>query len=118
MRRHAFFRWLPTLLLGALLLYLVALPLFFLGMCLARFASRAWINPRLAGWTMVAATAGFFALQWFDKNALASIACISLIILAAGAIPVTRPSKWVEKAALVSFSMAWTSLPSSAVAMV
>jgi iron(III) transport system permease protein len=30
-RRHAFFRWLPTLLLGALLLYLVALPLFFLG---------------------------------------------------------------------------------------
>jgi peptidoglycan/LPS O-acetylase OafA/YrhL len=85
--------------------FIRALPLFFLGMCLARFASRAWIHPRLAGCTMLAATAGFAALQWFDKNALASIACIGLIILAAGAIPVTRPSKWVEKAALVSFSM-------------
>lgn len=85
--------------------FIRALPLFFLGMCLAQFASRAWIHPRLAGWTMLAATAGFAALQWFDKNALASIACIGLIILAAGAIPVTRPSKWVEKAALVSFSM-------------
>jgi iron(III) transport system permease protein len=30
-RRHAFARWLPTLLLGSLLLYLVALPLLFLG---------------------------------------------------------------------------------------
>jgi peptidoglycan/LPS O-acetylase OafA/YrhL len=85
--------------------FIRALPLFFLGMCLARFASRAWIDPRLAGWTMVAATAGFVALQWFDKNALASIGCISLIVLAAGAIPVTRPSKLIEKAALVSFSM-------------
>ncbi|MFN6953429.1 MAG: ABC transporter permease [Acetobacteraceae bacterium] len=31
MRRHAFARWVPTLLLGSLLLYLVALPLVFLG---------------------------------------------------------------------------------------
>ncbi|HEV7229162.1 acyltransferase [Brevundimonas sp.] len=85
--------------------FIRALPLFFLGMCLAQFASRAWIAPRLAGWTMIAATAAFAGLQWVDKNALASIACIGLIILAAGAIPVTRPSKWVEKAALVSFSM-------------
>lgn len=85
--------------------FIRALPLFFLGMCLAAFASRVWINPRLAGWTMVAATAAFAGLQWFDKNALASIACISLIILAAGAIPVLKPSRLIEKAALVSFSM-------------
>ncbi|HEV2081893.1 MAG TPA: acyltransferase [Brevundimonas sp.] len=85
--------------------FIRALPLFFLGMCLAQFASRVWIHPRLAGWTMLAATAAFASLQWFDKNALASIACIGLIILAAGAIPVTRPSRLIEKAALVSFSM-------------
>jgi peptidoglycan/LPS O-acetylase OafA/YrhL len=85
--------------------FIRALPLFFLGMCLAQFASRAWIAPKLAGWALLAGAVGFASLQWFDKNALASIACISLIILGAGGIPVTRPSKWVEKAALVSFSM-------------
>lgn len=31
MRRHAFARWVPTLLIGSLLMYLVALPLIFLG---------------------------------------------------------------------------------------
>ena len=85
--------------------FIRALPLFFLGMCLAAFASRVWINPRLAGWALLIGAAGFCGLQWFDKHALASIACIGLIILGAGGVPVTRPSKWVEKAALVSFSM-------------
>lgn len=82
-----------------------ALPLFFLGMCLAAFAQRAWISPRLARWAGVLAAAGLAAAQFHDKNALVSLACISVIILAAGAIPVTRPSKLVETAALVSFSM-------------
>lgn len=36
MHRHAFARWMPTLLLGALLLYLVALPLVFLGVSSVR----------------------------------------------------------------------------------
>jgi len=82
-----------------------ALPLFFLGMALAWFAQKVWIAPRLAGWTLALATAGLCVAQWFDKNALISLAFISLIIVAAGAIPVRRPSKLVEQAALVSFSM-------------
>jgi len=82
-----------------------ALPLFTLGMGLAWFAQKVWIAPRLAGWAGVLAAIGFGVAQSFDKNALVSLACISIIILAAGAIPVVRPSKWVEKAALVSFSM-------------
>lgn len=82
-----------------------ALPLFFLGMALAWFAQKVWIAPRLAGWAGVLAAAGFVAAQYFDKNALISLACVSVIILAAGAIPVRRPSKLVETAALASFSM-------------
>ncbi|WP_395944374.1 acyltransferase family protein [Brevundimonas sp.] len=82
-----------------------ALPLFFLGMCLAWFAQNVWIAPRLAGWAGVVAFGGLAVAQWFDKNALVSLAMISIIILAAGAVPVRRPSKLVETAAMVSFSM-------------
>jgi peptidoglycan/LPS O-acetylase OafA/YrhL len=82
-----------------------ALPLFFLGMCLAWFAQKVWIAPRLAGWAGVLAAVGFFALELHDKHALVALTLISIIILAAGAVPVTKPSKWVETAAMVSFSM-------------
>lgn len=82
-----------------------ALPLFFLGMSLAWVAQKVWIDPRLARRAGVAAALGLAVAQYFDKNALISLACISTIILAAGAIPTPRPSKWIEKAAQVSFSM-------------
>ena len=82
-----------------------ALPLFLLGMALAWFAQKVWIHPRLAGWAGVGAALLLAFVQYFDKHALVSLACISTIILAAGAIPTPRPSKWVEKAAQVSFSM-------------
>ncbi|GAA0618572.1 acyltransferase [Brevundimonas kwangchunensis] len=82
-----------------------ALPLFFLGMCLAWFAQKVWISPRLAGWAGIGAALLLAFVQYFDKHALISLACISTIILAAGATPTPRPSKWVEKAAQVSFSM-------------
>lgn len=85
--------------------FIRALPLFFLGMCLAWFAQRVWIAPRLAGWAGIAAAIGLAVVQNFDKHALISLGLISVIILAAGAVPVTRPSKLVETAALVSFSM-------------
>lgn len=85
--------------------FIRALPLFVLGMGLAWFAQKVWISPKLAGWAGLTATLGLGVAQWFDKNALISLACISVIILAAGAVPVRRPSKFVEKAALVSFSM-------------
>jgi peptidoglycan/LPS O-acetylase OafA/YrhL len=82
-----------------------ALPLFFLGMALAWFAQKVWIAPKLAGWTGIAAALMLAFVQYFDKHALISLVCISLIIVAAGAVPTPRPSKWVEKAAQVSFSM-------------
>tara|TARA_R110002167_G_scaffold23537_1_gene83660 strand:- start:682 stop:1830 length:1149 start_codon:yes stop_codon:yes gene_type:complete len=82
-----------------------ALPLFVLGMALAGFAQKVWIDPRLARWAGIGAAVLLFAVQIADKQALASLACISVIILAAGAIPTPNPSKWVEKAAQVSFSM-------------
>jgi len=85
--------------------FIRALPLFALGMGLAVFTERVWIAPKLAGWVGVAAACALAIVQLFDKQALVSLTLIALIILAAGAVPVTRPSKWVQKAAVVSFSM-------------
>lgn len=85
--------------------FIRALPLFFLGMCLAWFAQKVWISPRLAGWAGVLAAIGFFAVELHDKHALIALTLISVIILAAGATPVRQPSKLVETAAMVSFSM-------------
>jgi peptidoglycan/LPS O-acetylase OafA/YrhL len=82
-----------------------ALPLFFLGMALAWFAEKVWIAPKLAGWAGIGAALMLAFVQYFDKHALISLACIAAIILAAGAVPTPRPSKWVEKAAQASFSM-------------
>lgn len=82
-----------------------ALPLFILGMGLASFTERVWIAPKLAGATGIAAAAAFFAIQLLDKHALISLVLISLIILAAGAVPVIRPSKLVERLSVMSFSM-------------
>lgn len=85
--------------------FIRALPLFFLGMALAWFAQKVWIAPKLAGWVGIGAALMLAFVQYFDKHALISLVCISTIILAAGAVPTLRPSKWVEKAAQVSFSM-------------
>lgn len=82
-----------------------ALPLFFLGMALAWFAEKVWIAPKLAGWAGIGAALLLAFVQYFDKHALVSLACIAAIILAAGAVPTPRPSRWVEKAAQASFSM-------------
>ncbi|MBX9708786.1 MAG: acyltransferase [Caulobacteraceae bacterium] len=88
-----------------------ALPLFMLGMALAVVSERVFVAPRLARIVGVSAAVGLATVQAFDKHALISIVFISLILLAAGAIPVTRPSKWVEKASVVSFAMFITNEP-------
>jgi len=81
------------------------LPLFVLGMGLAVFNEKLWVAPKLAGWIGVSAAVALAGVQWFDKHALVSLVLISTIILAAGAVPVTRPSRLIEKAAVVSFAM-------------
>ena len=85
--------------------FIRALPLFALGVALAWFAQKVWISPKLAGWAGIGAALLLAFVQYFDKHALISLACISVIILAAGATPTPRPSKWIEKASQVSFSM-------------
>jgi peptidoglycan/LPS O-acetylase OafA/YrhL len=82
-----------------------ALPLFILGMGLAAFTEKVWVAPGLAGWVGIGAAVSLAVVQSFDKHALVSLTLISLIILAAGAIPVVRPSKLVEKLSVMSFSM-------------
>ncbi len=82
-----------------------ALPLFVLGMGLAVFSERVFVAPRLARIVGISAAVGLAVVQAFDKNALISLGFISLIILAAGAIPVLKPSKLIERASIVSFSM-------------
>ena len=82
-----------------------ALPLFILGMGLAAFTEKVWISPKLAGWVGIGAALGLAFVQYSDKHALVSLTLISLIILAAGAIPVRSPSKLVEKLSIMSFSM-------------
>lgn len=88
-----------------------ALSLFMLGMALAVVSERVFVAPRLVRIVGVSAAVGLATVQAFDKHALISIVFISLILLAAGAIPVTRPSKWVEKASVVSFAMFITNEP-------
>jgi peptidoglycan/LPS O-acetylase OafA/YrhL len=82
-----------------------ALPLFFLGMALARFSSRVFIPVLVARVTGLAALALLIGLQVFGAFSIAALALISVMILAAAAIPVVRPSWLVQKAAVVSFSM-------------
>ncbi|CAN5402136.1 acyltransferase [soil metagenome] len=82
-----------------------ALPLFILGMGLAAFTEKVWVAPKLAGWIGVSAALSLAFVQYFDKHALVSLTLISLIILAAGAIPVIKPSELVEKLSVMSFSM-------------
>ncbi|MBU1348118.1 MAG: acyltransferase [Alphaproteobacteria bacterium] len=82
-----------------------ALPLFVLGMGLAVVSERVFVTPRLARIVGVSAAVGLAVVQFYGKNALISLTFISLIILAAGALPVVRPSKLIERASVVSFSM-------------
>lgn len=82
-----------------------ALPLFGLGMALAWVSQNVWIQPRLAAVIGFGAALALIGIQSSDKHALISLVCISMIILAAGATPTPRPSRWVSFAAQVSFSM-------------
>jgi peptidoglycan/LPS O-acetylase OafA/YrhL len=85
--------------------FLRALPLFLGGVALARFAQKVYLPPRLAAGVGLAAATALIGLQAFGPFSIVSLALISIIIIAAGAIPVRRKSVLVERAALVSFSM-------------
>ncbi len=90
-----------------------ALPLFILGVCLARAVEMDWPSEKaarallyggvvvLVGWQ----TLDRYALPnvlWFDLPSLAAIGCI---ILGAGRLPVKRPRAWIEEGAKLSFAL-------------
>lgn len=82
-----------------------ALPLFLLGVAAAYFGSRVYVAPGRAGAIGVGAAVALVGLQAFGAFSLLSLGLMTLIIWAAGAIPVLRPSRLVEHLALMSFSM-------------
>jgi peptidoglycan/LPS O-acetylase OafA/YrhL len=82
-----------------------ALPLFFLGMALARFSDTTPVPERLARWVGLAALVALVAAQAYGRFSIISLGLICTMIAAAGAIPVRRPSILIEKAALASFAV-------------
>ena len=82
-----------------------AVPLFLLGAALARVSESVFIPPRIATLTCVAAAAGLIAVQFAGRHDFVSILLITAMVAGAGGIPVTRPSKVLETAALVSFAV-------------
>jgi peptidoglycan/LPS O-acetylase OafA/YrhL len=82
-----------------------ALPLFALGVILARVSESVVVPRRIAAWIGLGALAAFVGLQALGAYGLISLALTALMILAAGAIPVTRPSRAIAFGALASFSI-------------
>ena len=82
-----------------------ALPLFLLGVAAAYYGSRVYVAPRISGAIGLAAAATLIVLQAFGAFSLLSLGLMTVIIWAAGAIPVLKPSRLVEHLALMSFSM-------------
>jgi peptidoglycan/LPS O-acetylase OafA/YrhL len=82
-----------------------AVPLFILGMCLARIGEKVFIPANLARAMGVGAILGLVLAQAVGDLSLTSLSLIGVLIIAAGAIPVVRKSRLIERAAIVSFSM-------------
>lgn len=84
--------------------FLRALPLFVLGVGVALFAGRVWIAPQAAKALGLSAAAALAIVQLYGFHDLASLALMTTIILAAGAV-LSKPSPVVEHLALMAFSM-------------
>lgn len=82
-----------------------AVPLFLLGASLARVSDATFVPPRLAAVLTVGAAALLVAVQFVGTFNLASIALIAVMVVGAGALPAERPSRLMERAALVSFAL-------------
>lgn len=82
-----------------------AVPLFLLGVALARLSETVFIRPNLARIMAIGAGLGVCALQFLGRFDFLSIALIAALVAGAGAIPVRRPSYLLEKGALVSFAI-------------
>ncbi|MHB8285978.1 MAG: acyltransferase family protein [Caulobacteraceae bacterium] len=82
-----------------------AVPLFLVGVALARVSESVFIRPRLAVAMAVISASLLVGLQFVGRFDFLSIALISVLVAGAGAIPATKPSYLLEKGALVSFAI-------------
>jgi len=85
--------------------FIRALPLFLLGVAAAILGARVWVPPVRAAWIGLAAFAGLIAAQAVSDLALISLLLLTVMIWAAGALPVARPSRLIEQLGLMSFAM-------------
>ena len=82
-----------------------AIPLFLLGVALARISETVFIRPTLATAMTLGSAAALVALQFAGRFDTLSIALIAVLVAGAGAMPARRPSYLLEKGALVSFAI-------------
>ena len=90
-----------------------ALPLFILGVCLARAVEMNWPSETAARVLLVGGCGLLFVMQPLDRYALPdvlifdvpSLAAIAAIVLGAGRLPVRHPRGWIEEGAKLSFAL-------------
>jgi peptidoglycan/LPS O-acetylase OafA/YrhL len=82
-----------------------ALPLFVGGVLLARASETLTIAPRAAAALGFGSAAALALLQAVGPFSLISLALVCVIILAAAAAPVARPSRFIERGALAAFAI-------------
>lgn len=85
--------------------FLRAFPLFLLGVAAAVVGARVYVRPAVAGALGLGAVGALALVQAVGPFGLASLLLMTLIIWAAGALPVVRPSRLIEHLGLMSFAM-------------
>ncbi len=82
-----------------------ALPLFLLGICIARTVQQGALPLRIARDTAWASAVVLIVLQLIGRLDMASIVAIAALVLAWGRLPVRRPSAMIESGAKLSFAL-------------
>jgi peptidoglycan/LPS O-acetylase OafA/YrhL len=90
-----------------------ALPLFVLGVCLARVVEMDWPSEKAARILLWGGIVVLVAWQFLDRYALPdvlifdlpSLLAIACIVLGAGRLPVKKPRAWIEEGAKLSFAL-------------
>jgi peptidoglycan/LPS O-acetylase OafA/YrhL len=82
-----------------------AIPLFTLGVCIARTVQQGALPLGIARDTAWAAAAALVVLQMIGRLDMASIVAIAALVLAWGRLPVRKPSAVIEGAAKLSFAL-------------
>lgn len=79
--------------------------MFLLGVCLARFSLTTDIRPLTAYLTMALAVFILIGVQFLGRHDFISTMSVAAIVVAAGAMPVKKPSKILQTLALVAFAI-------------